>query len=424
MVQPVVEKGLPARAEFPSEPMTNGRRGKPGVDTRPCVWSGSQPLYPQLPGGLNPQSMLVFKLDHVGDFSLALDALFALREAFPDTRLVLACAPWNVSLATAMGLFQEVVGVPFFPPRADAPQFPFDPAILAPLRDRCFDLAVDLRVDPDTRVVLDHVSARLKFGYESDRNQRPLTCALPIPGASIEGDDLLQHQSLLMLRLAQVVVALGRPPTAVGQSLRARLNLDAVPDVIADLPHPIVAVCTGSGRKAKDWPLERFGEIVDWLGNSIGASVVLMGTTAQQPDAEYIMQRHNVPNLRSLVSRTSLPEALAVIAHSDLFLGNDTALTHYAARLDTPTVAVYSGIDPTAVWAPVGRHVTVLKAPVPCSPCHILHLEDCHFGHACMQNIPTSLVKPAIRKILTRRVLARIHRNAHASVESVPEHAS
>jgi len=392
----------PARVERPAQARS--------VYSIPCVWSASNSLYPRLPGGLNPRSMLVLKLDHVGDFSLALDALLALREAFPETRILFACAPWNVGLATELGLFDEIVAIPFFPPRADAPHFPFDPEIVAPLRDHSFDLAVDLRVDPDTRIVLDHVSAGLKFGYESDRNRQPLTCALPVPAASIDGDNLFQHQSLLMLRLAQTVIALNRPPATVSDSLRSRLALDTVPDVIAGLPRPIVAICTGSGRKAKDWALPRFGEIVSWLG-SIGASVVLMGTATQQTDADYIMQAHRIPHLLSLVGRTSMQEALRVIAHADLFFGNDTALTHYAARLDTPTVAVYSGIDPTAVWAPVGRHVTVIKAPVPCSPCHILLLEDCRFGHACMQNIPPAVVKPVIRKALTAHVIAGIQGN-------------
>jgi ADP-heptose:LPS heptosyltransferase len=98
-----------------------------------------------------------------------------------------------------------------------------------------------------------------------------------------------------------------------------------------------------------------------------------------------------------------LLEALGVVGNVDLFLGNDTGLTHYAARFGVPTIGIFSGIDPTATWAPVGEGTTVLKAPVPCSPCHILHLEDCRNNHECMNGISVAAVKRAIRAALLKR---------------------
>jgi hypothetical protein len=52
------------------------------------------------------------------------------------------------------------------------------------------------------------------------------------------------------------------------------------------------------------------------------------------------------------------------------------------------------------MWVPVGPHVTVIKAPVPCSPCHILSLSQCRFGHACIENIGLDLVQALVRKVL------------------------
>jgi hypothetical protein len=51
----------------------------------------------------------------------------------------------------------------------------------------------------------------------------------------------------------------------------------------------------------------------------------------------------------------------------------DSGLTH---DLNIPMVASYSGTDPTVDFAPFGMDVTIIKAPVECSPCHILRLSE------------------------------------------------
>jgi ADP-heptose:LPS heptosyltransferase len=45
-----------------------------------------------------------------------------------------------------------------------------------------------------------------------------------------------------------------------------------------------------------------------------------------------------------------------------LYIGNDSGISHLAAAVGTPVVAMFGPTDP-AVWAPRGEHVTVIRAP-------------------------------------------------------------
>jgi SAM-dependent methyltransferase len=122
------------------------------------------------PGAI--KSVLVMKLDHRGDFNLAKGALQIVRTAFRDANLTLACGPWNRPAAEELGLFDEIVPFGFF---AEDISLGAPHPELRELLDRFeelfkgrkFDVVIDLRIDPDTRPLLERVDAswRAGFGY-------------------------------------------------------------------------------------------------------------------------------------------------------------------------------------------------------------------------------------------------------------------
>lgn len=125
-----------------------------------------------IPHPTSVSSVLVNKLDHRGDFIIAEKAFRILRSAFPQAKLILACGPWNQPSAEALGLFDEIVPVPFFPEdvRHGAPVADLDERVALfedQLTGRSFDVAIDLRIDPDTRRLLKHVDAHYRVGFGS-----------------------------------------------------------------------------------------------------------------------------------------------------------------------------------------------------------------------------------------------------------------
>ncbi len=115
--------------------------------------------------------ILVLKLDHRGDFIMATDGFQALRRNFPTARITLACGPWNVTDAEALGLFDHIVPFALFPENASQGRRPFKTlqdaqrAFNDALDGRSFDLALDLRLDEDTRFLLEEAPARHRAGF-------------------------------------------------------------------------------------------------------------------------------------------------------------------------------------------------------------------------------------------------------------------
>jgi len=110
--------------------------------------------------------LLVLKLDHYGDFLIGLPALKRLREAFPADHITLVCGSWNAELARRVGIADEVRTYDFFPENgAFWSGQPFEG--LPRFREVCsggFDMAIDLRVDEDTRFLLEHLEAATRCG--------------------------------------------------------------------------------------------------------------------------------------------------------------------------------------------------------------------------------------------------------------------
>jgi ADP-heptose:LPS heptosyltransferase len=110
--------------------------------------------------------LLVLKLDHYGDFVIGLPALRRLREAFASDSITLVCGSWNVELARRLDVADEVRTYNFFPENGALWNGqPFES--VQRFCDVCrgsFDIALDLRVDEDTRFLLGHVEAGTRCG--------------------------------------------------------------------------------------------------------------------------------------------------------------------------------------------------------------------------------------------------------------------
>jgi ADP-heptose:LPS heptosyltransferase len=116
--------------------------------------------------GRGGRRLLVLKLDHYGDFLIGLPALKRLRHAFPTDHITLVCGSWNAELARRLGVADEIRAYDFFPENGALWNGqPFED--LERFREICrgaFDIAIDLRVDEDTRFLLEHVGAITRCG--------------------------------------------------------------------------------------------------------------------------------------------------------------------------------------------------------------------------------------------------------------------
>ena len=143
-------------------------------------------------GGGQPQRrrILAMQLGHFGDFIIGLPALRQLRALFPDDHIRLVVGTWNRGVAERCGLADAVVTHDLFPETVrDWDGKPVQSAreFSQAARGR-FDIALDLRVDEDTRHLLEQVDAVTRCGVGTTARFPYLDIALPLDRASRHTD--------------------------------------------------------------------------------------------------------------------------------------------------------------------------------------------------------------------------------------------
>ena len=147
--------------------------------------------------------------------------------------------------------------------------------------------------------------------------------------------------------------------------------------------HPVAALCPGAEYgPAKRWPPRHFAVLAQQLAG-LGFAVWLVGSANDAPAGSEIA-RLAPGAARDLCGRTSLAEAIDVLASARLVVSNDSGLMHVAAALGRRVVALYGSSSPTYT-PPAGGAAHILKLDLPCSPCFE---RECPLGHfKCMVDL-------------------------------------
>jgi ADP-heptose:LPS heptosyltransferase len=135
---------------------------------------------------------------------------------------------------------------------------------------------------------------------------------------------------------------------------------------------PVLALGAGSGAREKNWPEEFFVRVVNWWRTATRGDVVLpVGPVEQERGGTERLSQHCVT-----ISDLHLAQVAALIAASDLYLGNDSGVTHLAGAVGIRTAALFGPSD-IEQWAPRGARVTIIRHRVHCAPCEIPTMKNC-----------------------------------------------
>jgi heptosyltransferase-2 len=198
---------------------------------------------------------------------------------------------------------------------------------------------------------------------------------------------------------------LAHPPSVHAPAQLPRPTLQVSNDNISEVlgilalsaQKKVIAFAPGAEfGNAKRWPSTHFARLAASLLHSYpDAQIVLLGSPKDSLVCDEIQAM--CPSVHHLAGKTTLNQAIALIAASSAIVSNDSGLLHIASALNRPVIALYGPTDPDHA-PPFSDVAHSLSLRLACAPCK---QRECPLGHHdCMQKLSDDFVWQTLRRIL------------------------
>jgi heptosyltransferase III len=354
-----------------------------------------------------PSRILVAVPLRIGDVLLSTPAIRSLRLAWPQAEIDVLVFEHTEGILQRNPDISRVIAVPV------------RPGFWAHLRlilgiFRRYDLALTTLLG-DRPTLYVWLAGRTRIGMQDGSSKEHWKQHLLTRWATFDHKDT--HTVLTNLGLAKVLGIKPCHEIVVGWNESDEHSVAAL--IPFDMGREAFAVLHMSPKFSyKMWHKDGWVELAQWL-EKMGIRSVLTGSGASE-EMEYVAQifRSMPPGTVNMAGKLSLAESAFLISRAKCYVGPDTALTHVAAALGTPTVALFGPSNPVK-WGPWPRkfaedrnpynligtqrvnNVILMQGEGNCVPCmeegcdrHNDSLSD------CLQKLPAVRVKRAISELL------------------------
>lgn len=277
------------------------------------------------------RSALLFRLGGLGDLLVAFPSISLIRKKYPLAGLTLVCREEYGALLQETGVVNQVI-------RGDSPRLsPLFSGSAAPGEKLTewlggFDLIMGWM-----------------HGEMNNTLEKGLTSAA-LPGlCQFVYYQPEKPEQISRFFFRKTLEALGQDP-AGGSTFEecAKLPLNRARKKGLKL----VVIHPGSGSERKCWPLGNFLEVINRLGQKEFKGALVTGEAEKR--MESLVEKTALPPGWVWLRSPSLSMLSGLLQEADLYLGNDSGITHLAAASGTESVALFRE-ELVTTWRPYGR---------------------------------------------------------------------
>lgn len=284
---------------------------------------------------------LLFRLGGLGDLLIALPSIQLLRKKYPAAKLTLVCRKTYGQLLEEAGIINNVI-------EADSRR-------LLPL----FSGGHGPAAEP-ARWLGEFDSI---IGWFSEKKESALekNLGLICPGAwTFFHYDALSCQPMSRFFFQKTLEAWRKErqePLSFEECRLLRLSSTGTAGALRkkrdkEIAVKFVVVHPGSGSEQKCWPIDNFLEVIERLGRKKVSGVIVTGEAEER--LRIILKETSLPGGWSWVHLPSLAALSKLLLEADLYLGNDSGVTHLAAACGAEVLSLFRK-DRAIAWRPHGR---------------------------------------------------------------------
>jgi heptosyltransferase III len=324
------------------------------------------------------RTFIISRTDSIGDVMLTLPVAGALRDLFPDARIIFLGRSYTEEIIKACRHIDEFLNWDEWKKLSPA-------AGAQRLAETKADTIIHVFPDRKIAQMAKQAGIPTRIGT-TNRWYHWHTCNKLVP---LSRKNSPYHEAQLNLKLLTI---LGAKPIYSLEEIGCLYGFGRVaslPDELLGLRDPErfnLIIHPKSKGSAREWGLDNFSELIGLLPAD-QFKIFITGTAAEGEQIEPLFRQH--PSLTDLTGKLSLGELIAFISRADGLLAASTGPLHIAAALGIHAIGLFSPMRPIhpGRWAPVGKKTKVFVKDISCGACRVS--QNC----VCMRDIAPLAVK-------------------------------
>jgi heptosyltransferase I len=296
-----------------------------------------------------PGDICVLRLSAIGDTCHALAVIRNLQDNWPDARIT-----WVIGKTEAvlMGDIRDIEFITF--DKSNGLGAYRD--IARALAGRRFDVALCMHASMRANLLCRMLPTDVRLGFDKARARdfQWLFTNRQIAPASGE------HALEAMMGFARHI---GAKPTELRWDIPVADAERAFAQPYTEGRTVVISPCSSQrSRNFRNWPVERFIAVAQYLADRVDANVVLTGGPSAL-EKTYARAIAGQAGATDLVGQTSLKQLFALIAGADLVLCPDSGPAHMATAAGTPVIGLYATSNPDRTGPYLSRDLCVNRYP-------------------------------------------------------------
>lgn len=346
---------------------------------------------------LNPQKILLVRLDHIGDVVMTTPSFSLIRGRFPKAKILLLTNGAGKSLLKDDLRIDEILvfNWPWSQPKVKG-RFSWSKMkelkeIILKLRRENIDVFVDFRGDLRF-VFLFGVLTGARFRVSNSRSGKSSLLH------HTSDYDISKHEVERSTDVVKCFVSNDtplRPNIYLSDEEICKIRQLLECEIKRQLPNKIAVIAPYSSRDVKSWPVAYFRKVISHLKVE-GFIILIVGTRDDKTNADEMLSDFQ-EDVFSLAGKTSIRELAALVSISSIVVGVDTGVLHLASCFDVPIIAIFGSTRSTE-FRPYSPFVSVVDSNT-CTCNQFLHLKCDHAvdGYAeCLSQLAPARVIEAI----------------------------
>jgi len=268
--------------------------------------------------------------------------------------------------------------------------------MISKIRHKKFDAVINLHGGPTSAHLTLMSGAKYRVGANHFRHRYAYNMCIP-PAEDILGRQDLHTVEYQFGQFKWLGLPNERPaPTQIFVDPQMRASAQTKLREVG-IEKPYVVLAPTNEFYTKRWIPDRYAAVAEHLISS-GFQIVMTGAPVEEQKLQLAaVQAATKCRLVSLNS-LSIGELVAVIADSNLFIGNDSGPAHIAAAVKTPLVVLF-GPASSIRWRPWLAPSELVQNYFPCNPCSMYTCEAFDEPE-CIRSISVDQVMKAVEKML------------------------